>query len=299
MSLLALFALGQMPDAQFQARIKTLAAAAGPGVAMAVYRDGKQVYANAFGVADEKTKAPYRTDLGFEIGSLSKEFTATAILMLVKQGKLSLDDPIGKYLPEVPETWRAAKIEQVLHHMSGIPDYEEIAGYDFYNSEHKPEEIIAEAAKKPLDFQPGASFSYSNTGYYLLGMIVSRASGQPIGDFLEERLFKPMGMSHTYTIHRPKGLTVATGYHSRTGTRTAQPPIAWSSTYAAGGIVSTLADMEKWDQGLYTSKLLPDNLRNRLWTGTTTTSGDRINYGYGWFVSQYRWIPRQIGRAHV
>ncbi|MEQ1935281.1 MAG: serine hydrolase domain-containing protein, partial [Fimbriimonadaceae bacterium] len=136
-------------------------------------------------------------------------------------------------------------------------------------------------------------FSYSNTGYFLLGMIVTKASGTEVGDFLERRVFKPVGLTNTYAIHRPEGVIPATGYHSRSGTRTAQPPIAWTSSLGAGAIVSTLEDMNKWDQALYTSKLLPDNLRNQLWSTATTTTGEPVNYGFGWFSGNYRGLIRQ------
>ncbi len=291
--LIALALIGQLAEPVFEKKIADMAAQAGPGVAMTVFRDGKPVYEKAFGLADEATKSPYRLDTSFEIGSLSKQFVGAALLILVNEKKVGLKDPIGKHLSQIPETWRAATIEQVLHHMSGIPDYEEIAGYDFYNKERKPEEIIAEASKKPLDFQPDESFSYSNTGYFLLSMIVEKASGMPAGDFFEKRLFRPVGMTRTYAVHRPAGLSMATGYHSRTGSRVAQPPIAWTSTLGAGGIVSTLEDMNKWDQSLYTKQLLPDNLRNKLWGSAKTKAGDTINYGYGWFSGDFRGLQRK------
>lgn len=283
----------QLSSEDFDRKIAKLSAQAGPGVAMAVYKDGKPLYEKAFGLADVAKNEPYRVDTSFEIGSLSKQFTATAILMLVKEGKVELRKPIGTYLPDLPAAWKPATVEQVLHHMSGIPDYEEIAGYDFYNQERKPIDVIEQAAKKPMDFKPGGGFYYSNTGYFLLGLIVEKTSGVPIGDFLEQRVFRPVGMTSTYAVHRPSGLHLATGYHSRTGVQTAQPPIAWSSTLAAGGIVSTLADMSRWDQALYTKKLLPDNLRNLLWSRSKTTSGERVDYGFGWFSGNFRGLERK------
>lgn len=290
---LAVLLLSQIAHPAFDAKLDKLAATAGPGVAMSVYQNGKPVYQKTYGLADVASLKPYRLDTPFEIGSLSKQFTATAILMLVKGRKLELTDPIGKYLEGIPPAWKVATIKQVLHHMSGIPDYEEIAGYDFYNKERKPEEVIAEAAKKPLDFQPGEKFSYSNTGYFLLGMIVTKASGIEVGEFLERRVFRPVGMRNTYAIHGPEGVIPAMGYHSRTGTRTVQPPIAWTSSLGAGAIVSTLEDMNKWDQALYTEKLLPAKLREQLWSTATTTAGEPVNYGYGWFSGSYRGLERK------
>ncbi|MEQ1936225.1 MAG: serine hydrolase domain-containing protein [Fimbriimonadaceae bacterium] len=126
--LLAVLLFSQFTQPAFDAKLEKLATADGPGVALSVYQNGKPIYQKAYGLADETTKNPYRVETPFEIGSLSKQFTATAILMLVKEGKLALSDPIGKYLDGIPATWKAATIKQVLHHMSGIPDYEEIAG---------------------------------------------------------------------------------------------------------------------------------------------------------------------------
>ncbi|MEZ0326966.1 MAG: serine hydrolase domain-containing protein [Fimbriimonas sp.] len=277
-----------------EAKLETLFKESGvPGAAVGVIKDGTVIYRRAFGVADVDKQTPFTSDMAFEIGSLSKQFTAVSILMLVKEGKFALSDPIGAILPDLPEKWRAATVELVLHHMSGIPDYEEIAGYDFYNRAHEGKEIIASAASKEPAFKPGEKFYYSNTGYYLLSQIVETKAGVPFGKFIEERVFKPLGMTHTYAINRPKDTKLPTGYHSRTGTRVAQPPIAWTSSLGAGAIVSTLDDMAKWDASLYTEKLLPANLRDKLWETTKTLDGSPVQYGFGWFMSTYQGSPFQ------
>lgn len=284
----------QMPDAQFNARIDQLIAqSGGPGASAIVLKEGKPIYLKAFGLADKDKQTKFTTRTAFEVGSISKQFVGASILLLVKDKKLSIGDKLGKHLPEIPETWKNATIEQTLHHMSGIPDYEEIAGYDFYNAERTEADIIAEASKKPLDFQPGEKFSYSNTGYFLLSMIVTRASGTPVGKFLEEKIFAPLGMTETYAQTIPTRPIAATGYHNRSGKQTAQPRIAWSSTLGAGGIVSTLNDITRWDQALDSDKLLPDALRNQLWSTAKFNDGKPNPYGFGWFSDSYRDIPRQ------
>lgn len=298
-TLLALLLLGQgaqAPDstATFDKALQTTFEQSGaPGAAVGVFKDGKHIFSRAFGVADEATKAPFKADMAFEIGSLSKQFTAFGLLMLVKEKKLSLSEKLGDILPDLPEAWRTATVEQTLHHMSGIPDYEEIAGYDFYNKPKEPKEIIDSANTKPLDFPHGSKYFYSNTGYFLLSLVLEKRSGMPSGRFLETRIFKPLGMSETYASTIPRKANLPQGYHSRTGTRLAQPPIAWTSTLGAGGIVSTMRDLGKWDASLYTEKLLPAYLRDKLWETTKTTTGEPVQYGFGWVMGAYRGVPRQ------
>jgi CubicO group peptidase (beta-lactamase class C family) len=284
----------QLAHAAFEKKLESAFVQSGvPGAAIGVLKGGKVIYRKAFGLADIGKKTPFTTGMAFEIGSLSKQFIAVSILMLVKDGKLALTDPIGNLLPNLPDKWRAATVEQVLHHMSGIPDYEEIAGYDFYNKARDPKEVIDSALSKEPAFKPGERFSYSNTGYFLLSKIVEAKSGVPSGEFLERRVFKPVGMASTYAVNRPPNVRVPTGYHSRTGTRVAQPPIAWTSSLGAGAIVSTLDDMAKWDAALYTEKLLPASLLNKLWETTKTTDGAPVNYGFGWFMGSFRGVPLQ------
>ncbi len=273
----------------FDKRMDRLLAECGaPGVAVRVVTNGRTVYERQFGVADIETKKPATVKMAFEIGSLSKQFAAACLLMLVQEGKISLNERIGDVLPGLPESWRAATIDQILHHMSGIPDYEAIATYDFYNSPRKPQEIIDQAKKVQPAFKPGEKFDYSNTGYFLISLAVEKRSGMSQANFLHKRIFQPLGMKSTYADPRPRGVVPMTGYHSRSGSRKAQPPIAWTSTLGAGGIVSTLDDLVKWDQSLYTEKLLPKDLRDKLWTPTKLNSGATNAYGYGWFSTRYR-----------
>lgn len=263
-----------------------------PGMVAAVYRDGELVFSREFGVANEETKAPIAKEMGYEIGSLSKLFTSVALLKLAEENKLSLSDRLSAYLTDLPEAWRAATIEQVLHHISGIPDYEEPATYDFYNKPRTFNEVVDVVAAKGLDFPPGDKYSYSNTGYFLISALVEKRSDMPVGKFIEQRIFRPLGMTSTYAETCNLGVRVAQGYHSRTGKRVAQPPIAWTSTLGAGGIVSTVADMAKWDMAQYTDALLPSNLREKLWETVKLNNGQTSNYGLGWVVGNFRGIRR-------
>jgi CubicO group peptidase (beta-lactamase class C family) len=264
-----------------------------PGVAVGVFRGGKIVYERAFGKADIDKGIAMRTDMAFEVGSVSKQFVGVCILMLTEDGKLRLDEPLGEALPSSPSVWHKVTIEQLLWHTSGVPDYEAIAGYDFYNKTRIPKEVFEQALKKAMDFEPGEKFSYSNTGYFLLSQVVEHKAGIPFEEFLESRIFRPLGMDSTYSASRPAGVTAATGHHSRSGERRAQPPIAWSSTLGAGGIVSTIADMIKWDQALYGEKLLPWETLDKVWKSGKLNDGRKTNYGFGWSMGDFRGISRQ------
>jgi len=293
-SLLSAAPRPQLSTAEFAKRTEArILAGDVPGAALAVFQDGRLIHQQAAGLADVEKKTPYTPELAFEIGSLSKQFTATAILMLVNEKKLALDATLGTLLDDLPEAWRAATVEQVMHHMAGIPDYEEIAGYDYYNEAHEAADIVRRAAEHQPHFEPGERFEYSNTGYYLLSLIVAKQSGLPFERFLATRIFEPLEMRSSYGLDRPAGVRVATGYHSRSGARVAQPPIAWSATLGAGGIVSTLADMLRWDEALYTERLLPAALRAKLWEPAQANDGSTIPYGAGWFTDETR------GLAHL
>jgi D-alanyl-D-alanine carboxypeptidase len=278
-------------QADFDRRMETMFAESKlPGVVVRVVKDGKPVYGKAFGVADVDKKTPSRESMAFEIGSLSKQFTAVAALMLVQEGKLSLEETVGTIMPELPAKWQTATVDQVMHHTSGIPDYEAIATYDFYNQPRQPKEIFEQARKEEPAFKPGDRFDYSNTGYFIISLIVEKRGGMPFGQFLRKRIFDPIGMKSTYADVRASGANPMTGYHSRTGNRVAQPPIAWSSTLGAGGVVSTLDDLTKWDEALYTDKLVKKDLLAKIWTPSKFNDGKTNAYGYGWIETSFRGV---------
>src|SRR5262249_10351312 len=147
-----------------------------PGLVVGVVRDGKLARTGAYGLADVENEVPATVDTVFEIGSISKQFTATAVLLLAKDGKLSLADPLSRFVGGLPEAWRAITIRQLLTHTSGIPDIEEIFGYGAYRNRFTPKEIVDVANSRPVDFAPGEKFHYSNTGYYLLARALEAAS---------------------------------------------------------------------------------------------------------------------------
>lgn len=283
----------QLSPAAFSAKVERLMAGSGaPGAALEVVREGEVIFRQAWGLADVERGTPYTPALAFEIGSVSKQFTAACLLRLAEAGKLTLADPLGKHLADLPEAWRSIRIADVMHHLSGIPDYEAIAGYDYYNEPHRPEEVLAVAATHAPDFAPGTRFHYSNTGYYLLSLVVERVSGQPFGTYLHEQLFEPLGMGST-RAGSDAPVARATGHRVREGKQIAVPPIAWTSTYGAGGIVSTFADLGRWDAALDGEQIASRAWLSKLWEPGKTTDGATVNYGAGWFLERIRGVEAQ------
>jgi len=173
-----------------------------PGLSYAVVSNGKIIDSGAYGYANVELKAPVTSHSLFNIGSIGKTFTATAIMLLQKDGKLSIDDPINKYLDSLPASWNNISIKHLLTHTSGIKDYaHDFPGYSFIEKDRKQEiteaRFIQMATTVPLNFQPGERWAYSNSNFVLLGFIIHKLAGKPIGDFMKERIFKPAGMKET------------------------------------------------------------------------------------------------------
>lgn len=285
---LAFFAIAPQPhDDSFKKTLNdTFVQTGEPGAAVAVFRDGNLHASASFGTGafDKNTR--------FEIGSLSKQFTATCVLMLVDQQKVRLDDRIGQVLSDLPVAWQNATIAQIMHHQSGIPDYEAVTGYDFYDAPHKLDEVLKAAETKPPAFAPGDGFAYSNTGYYLLSLAVEKSSGMPFAQFLKQKVFEPLHMDATSAGDGAP--QAAIGYHVETDGLKALPPIAWSASLGAGGIVSSLSDLGKWDEALYGSTLLSEKSREFLWTSSRLNNGDSVPYGAGFFNGDFRGQVRQF-----
>lgn len=261
-------------------------------VAWGIFKDGKVVKSRAYGLASVELKAPATTETVFEIGSVSKQFTATGILLLMEEGKVGLEDRIDKYVADLPEAWRPVTLRQLLTHTSGIPDIEEIFGYDSYRNIYTTKAIIEVANSKPMDFAPGEDFHYSNTGYYLLGLVLEKVSGKPYSAFLKERIFDPIGMAHTRESDPTAVIpNRAAGYQvddaGNLKNRDAMQPTA---CLGAGTLVSTLEDMAKWDGAITRHRLLKPATQRMMWTPVVTKKGIR-QYGFGWFTGTYRGHP--------
>jgi CubicO group peptidase (beta-lactamase class C family) len=254
-------------------------------------KDGKVLFNKGYGLADKEQKIPNTPQTRFRIYSITKQFTATAILMLQNRGMLNVQDFFCKYVKDCPEEWKSISIHQLLTHTSGIPDF-----FGFSDIEAKiakpmtPVEFVNWVKGKPLDFKPGQKFSYSNSGYNLLGVIIENVSGKSYGTFLKENIFDPLSMSNTG--YDPQPANIAVGYKLYMYGYKASL-LDLSVAFAAGGLYSTVEDLYKWDQALYTEKILPKNLLDEMFK-VQVVPGEEWGfkgYGYGWMINPYNDHP--------
>jgi CubicO group peptidase (beta-lactamase class C family) len=258
-----------------------------PGLALAIIKSGKILKAQGYGYADIDRKILVATNTAFRIASVSKQFVATAIMMLVEENKLHLDDPVSKYLEGTPATWKQITTRHLLTHTSGIPDFlnENISVHSWFYGFDRG--FLKAVAARPLHFAPGNEFRYSNSNYQLLGMIIRKITGEAYGDFLRERIFQPFGMTQTgiSPIHG-KFPGLAVGYLWKDNHL--QPHDVLASSFmasAGGGIISTISDMAKWDAALYSEKLLKQSSLEQMWTPVSLNDGMKAHYGFGWGTS--------------
>lgn len=256
--------------------------------AVLVTQRGRIVLQAAFGMADDGNHMPNSPVTRFRIASLTKQFTAMAILELEDEGHLTVADHICRYLPKCPPSWQPITIRELLTHTSGIPDYETFPDYpQFSRQPTTPDQIAALAAQRPLQFEPGRRWSYSNTGYVLLGMIVARVSGVSYPDFLQRHVFDPLTMRDTgYDSGKPGLPGHAKGYED--GYQPA-PFIDMSVPYSAGGLYSSVDDLSRWDTALLTGRpqlVRPASLRAMFQPAVAVALGhpEEGAYGYGWFI---------------
>ena len=268
-----------------------------PGASLAIVRDGHITKAQGYGFANLELRSPATKETVYEIGSTSKQFTATAIMMLVEEGKVRLDDTITKYFPEAPQAWSGVTIRHLLTHTSGIQNHVAVPHWlDVFRTnlafETAPsrDELLKMFFKLPLEFQPGETWAYDNTGYYLLGIIIEKASGKSYWQFLDERIFKPLGMNATRsTDPQPIVRNRASGYEWKNDHFENRPVLLPTIAFSAGSLLSTVEDMAKWDAALYSEKLLKKSSLDQMWTAVATNDGAAapFNYGFGWFIDSY------------
>ena len=260
-----------------------------PGVAIAIIQKGRVVVAKGYGYANVEHNVPTTVETIFQSGSLGKQFTAAGVMLLVEQGKIGLDDPLTKYFPDAPATWRGITVRNLLTHTSGIPDYEGATDTSVVidlRRDYTEDDLQRFAYKLKLEFPAGSRWHYSNTGYVLLGIIVHKASGQFYGDFLRERVFAPLGMTTTRIIseedivpHR------AAGYRLSAGVLKNQEWVAPKlNTTADGSLYLSINDLIAWEKGLRSGAILTAASWKMVNDPVTLTSGNRYPYGFGWFV---------------
>jgi CubicO group peptidase (beta-lactamase class C family) len=268
-----------------------------PGISLAVVRDGRIVKAKGYGLANIEANSAATPKTVYEIGSLTKQFTAAAVMMLVEEGKISLDDKITKYFPDAPPAWNQITVRHLLSHTSGIQNHVAVPGYLnrfktnlLFETTPTREEIVKEFFKLPSEFEPGETWAYDNTGYYLLGVIIEKASGKPYYQFLDERVFKPLGMNATRnTDARPIVPNRASGYEWAGDKYENRPVLLPTIAFSAGTIISTVEDLAKWDAALDGEKLLKKSTLEQMWTPAKTNdeATASFDYGFGWFIDNY------------
>jgi CubicO group peptidase (beta-lactamase class C family) len=253
-----------------------------PAVSIAVVRNGEIIKAKGYGLANVELSVPATADTIFQSGSVGKQFTATLVMTLVEEGRMSLDDHISKYIPNAPAIWKDITLRHLLTHTSGISN--KIYSQINMRQDYSEDELVEKIAASPLDFQPGEKWSYSNSGYVMLGILIHKATGRFYGDLLKERIFTPLGMSTARIINEADIVpNRAGGYRLVKGELKNQQWVSLAlNTTADGSLYLTVLDMAKWDAALYTQKLLKQSSLDMMWTPVKLNDGKTRQYGFGW-----------------
>lgn len=262
-----------------------------PGCALAVISGGRVIYQKGYGSANLEHRIPISPRSVFYIGSVSKQFTAMSIAILAKQGKISLDDDIRKVIPEVPDYRIPLTIRHLVHHTSGLRDYLtllNIAGVDF-GAFHEDDVLQVIARQKELNFKPGDEYLYSNSGYFLLGLVVKRVSGRSLREFAEENIFKPLGMknSHFHDDYTRLVINRASGY-LLTAAGKSTNFISTFDCVGSGGLYTTVEDLFLWDQNFYHCQVGGKELVEMVQTPGSLNNGKKIDYAFGLVISSYK-----------
>ena len=258
-----------------------------PGIAIAVVRNGQVIKAQGYGSADLELGTPVTPAFRFGLGSISKQFTATAIMQLAEEGRLTVDDPISKYVDSLPPHWSRLTLRQLLTHTSGIPEERWLPNFvEFDRVEHEHLDVLRTVFSDSLQFTPGESWAYRNSAYRLLGMVVERASGESYWTFLDRRIFKPLGMTSTRSSD-PKTIIPerSKGYGRERGRIVNRDAVAESAAFSEGALISTVLDLARWDSSLYRPTILSQKSLDQMWTPVVLNDGTTRPYGFGWALS--------------
>jgi CubicO group peptidase (beta-lactamase class C family) len=254
-----------------------------PGLALTIIQSGKPVKTAAYGLANLELNAAATPESVFEIGSVTKQFTAAGILLLAQDGKLSVEDRIRQHLSNVPGTWSNITIRHLLTHTAGLKSYTGLDGFEL--TRHlSQEQFIKASAAQPLEFQPGDSWKYCNTGFNLLGFIIENVSGKRYWDFMAERIFGPLEMTHTRD-RKPSAVIPnrASGYEQTNHIRINRD-YDLTDVFSAGALVSTVGDLAKWNAALDGEALLHAATKQQMWTPAKLNDGKVTKYGFGWYI---------------
>lgn len=259
-----------------------------PGITILVAKDGKAIYQKALGKSNLELNIPIELNSVFQIGSITKQFTAVSILMLAEQGKLNIEDKIGKYIPEYVEVGKDIRIHHLLNHTSGIKNKTPLSEKNNVSRmDRSPKELITYFKDEPLEFIPGEKFKYSNAGYILLGQIIEKVSKHSYGEFIQENIFDKIGMTSSYYGNMKHIIpNRTTGYIIEQNEFINADYMNLSLAYSAGAILSTTEDLLKWQNALLSNTLLKESSIKQAMTPTILNSGKRIPYGYGFRFSR-------------
>jgi len=255
-----------------------------PGAAVIVVQNGKTIFRKGYGLANVELEVPIKPEMVFRIGSITKQFTAVCILMLMEEGKISLGDDITKFLPDYPTQGHKITVEHLLTHTSGIKSYTSMPEwFPLWRKDLTLDELISIFKDQPMEFAPGDKWNYNNSGYVLLGAIIEKASGMTYEEFLNKRIFEPLGMKtacYDNTIRIIKG-RVAGYQKGKNGYENAEY-LSMSQPHAAGSLAMSVDDLLIWNQNLYSGTVLKPETMAKAHQGSFLNDGTKINYGYGW-----------------
>jgi len=291
----AVYAQGQSADSAHPDRVddyvkREMAVRNVPGLAFAVVKDGRVIREGAYGLANVETGAQVGIDSVFELASVTKPITAVSVMMLVEQKKIGLDDPVDKYLAEVPAAWREITIRELLSHTSGLREYGLVKcdGSELLDISTKQQ--FEDLVKSPLLFAPGTGTQYSDSGYFILGMIIESVTGQSYRDFLQQRIFRPLGMQHTSVLDQSAIIPNRVSPYTFRKGQLNNARRAWQHELPSWyGIWSTVDDMVKFDNALSSGALVKLDTLAHMWDPAVLKNGGKASidgnlYGLGWFI---------------
>ncbi|MGH9844438.1 MAG: serine hydrolase [Blastocatellia bacterium] len=292
-------ALAQAPDgvtAKVDAVFATYDKPDSPGCALGVIKEGKIIYSRGYGMANLEHNIPNGSKLVYDIGSTSKQFAAASILLLVAEGKLSLEDDVRKHIPELPQYRQPIRIRHLLHHTSGLRDYLtlfSLAGISFDDTTTESDALKIIVRQKGLNFTPGDEWLYSNSGYFLLSIVIKRASGKSFAEYAKEKIFDPLGMTHTLILDNHKRIVPmrATGYapNPRGGFQTEMSNFEQTGD---GAVQTSVEDLLLWDQNFYNPKVGGPEFLKRMHEVGSFNSGEKHDYASGLFINKHKGLNR-------
>ena len=261
-----------------------------PGAAIIVRKDGRTIFRKGYGMADMELGVPVEPDMVFRLGSITKQFTAVSILMLAEQGKLSLQDEITKFLPDLPTQGRTITIEHLLTHTSGLKSYTNLSEWlPLWRKDMTVREIIDLTRDKPMEFAPGERWNYNNTGYVLLGAVIEKVSGLTYEDYVNKMMFGPLGLKHSYYGNAERIIPRRIpGYQMGKDGFVNAPYLSMTQPYAAGSILSSVDDLAIWNDAVFSGKLIKKEWLDKAFTPYPLKNGESTGYGFGWFIANYQ-----------